>query len=149
MRYWLMKSEPSAYSWQQLRADKKTGWSGVRNHQAALNLKAMKKGDRAFFYHSNEGKEIVGICEITREAYPDPSDSTGRFVQVDVVPLEEFARPVTLAAIKQTPALTDIALVRLSRLSVQPVSAAHWKIICGMSKKSGEEKSDKRTNHSR
>ena len=84
MQYWLMKSEPSAYSWEQLNKDGKTNWSGVRNFQAAANLKAMKKGDHAFFYHSNEGLAVVGICEVVKEAYPDPSDKTGKFVQVDV-----------------------------------------------------------------
>lgn len=132
MAYWLLKSEPSAYSWDQLVKDKRTNWSGVRNFQAAANLKAMKKGDRAFFYHSGEGKEIVGVAEIVKEAYPDTTDKTGRFVMVDVVPVEPVKTPVSLAAIKATPALKNMALVRLSRLSVSPVSAEEWRIVAKM-----------------
>ena len=132
MQYWLMKSEPSAYSWEQLNKDGKTNWSGVRNFQAAANLKAMKKGDHAFFYHSNEGLAVVGICEVTKEAYPDPSDKTGKFVQVDVKPVAPMKQPVTMAEIKATPALSDMVLVKNSRLSVQPVTAAQWKAVCKM-----------------
>ena len=132
MAYWLLKSEPSAYSWDQLVKDKRTNWSGVRNFQAAANLKAMKKGDRAFFYHSGEGKEIVGVAEIVKEAYPDTTDKSGRFVMVDVVPVEPVKTPVSLAAIKATPALKNMPLVRLSRLSVSPVSAEEWRIIAKM-----------------
>jgi predicted RNA-binding protein with PUA-like domain len=132
MRYWLLKSEPSAYSWDQLVKDGRTNWSGVRNFQAASNLKAMKNGDRAFFYHSNEGLEIVGIVEIVKEAYPDPSDKQGRFVMVDVRPLQPAKKPVTLAAIKAEPKLADLALVRQSRLSVVPVAAEEWRLICKM-----------------
>jgi predicted RNA-binding protein with PUA-like domain len=132
MRYWLLKSEPSAYSWQQLVKDGRTEWSGVRNHQAAANLKAMTRGDHAFFYHSGEGKEIVGIAEIAKEAYPDPSDKEGRFVMVDVKPVEPVKAPVTLAAIKAEKQLADFALVRQSRLSVVPVSAAEWRLLCKM-----------------
>src|ERR1700759_3186280 len=108
MQYWLMKSEPSAYSWEQLNKDGKTNWSGVRNFQAAANLKAMKKGDHAFFYHSNEGLAVVGICEIVKEAYPDPSDKTGKFVQVDVKPVAPLKQAVTMAEIKATPGLSDM-----------------------------------------
>ena len=132
MRYWLLKSEPSAYSWDQLVKDGGTHWSGVRNFQAAANLKAKKKGDRAFFYHSNEGLAIVGIVEITKEAYPDPSDKEGRFVMVDVKPVVPVKTPVTLAEIRVEKKLADIALVRQSRLSVQPVSAPEWQTICKM-----------------
>lgn len=132
MRHWLLKSEPSAYSWEQLLKDGRTEWSGVRNHQAAANLKAMTRGDRAFFYHSGEGKEIVGIAEIVKEAYPDPSDKEGRFVMVDVKPVEPVKAPVTLAAIKAERQLADFALVRQSRLSVVPVSAEEWRLICKM-----------------
>jgi predicted RNA-binding protein with PUA-like domain len=132
MRYWLLKSEPSAYSWDRLVKDGRTEWSGVRNFQAAANLKAMAVGDRAFFYHSNEGKEIVGIAEIAREAYPDPSDKDGRFVMVDVKPVAPVKTPVTLAAIKAEKTLQDLLLVRQSRLSVVPVSAAEWRQICKM-----------------
>jgi len=132
MRHWLLKSEPSAYSWEQLLKDGRTEWSGVRNHQAAANLKAMKRGDHAFFYHSGEGKEIVGIAEIVKEAYPDPSDKEGRFVMVDVKPVEPVKTPVTLAAIKAEKQLADFALVRQSRLSVVPVSAEEWRLVCKM-----------------
>jgi predicted RNA-binding protein with PUA-like domain len=132
MQYWLMKSEPSAYSWEQLNKDGKTNWSGVRNFQAAANLKAMKQGDHAFFYHSNEGLSVVGICEIVKEAYPDPSDKTGKFVQVDVKPVAPMKQPVTMAEIKATPSLSDMVLVKNSRLSVQPVTAVQWKAVCKM-----------------
>ena len=132
MAYWLLKSEPSAYSWDQLVKDKRTNWSGVRNFQAAANLKAMKKGDRAFFYHSGEGKDIVGVAEIVKEAYPDTTDKSGRFVMVDLIPIEPVKTPVSLAAIKATPALKSMPLVRLSRLSVSPVSAEEWRTIAKM-----------------
>ena len=132
MNYWLMKSEPSAYSWDQLVKDGKTNWSGVRNYQAANNLKAMKKGDHAFFYHSNEGLAVVGICEIVKEYYPDPSDTAGKFGMVDVKPLSPMKQSVTMAEIKATPALKDMVLVKNSRLSVQPVTAAEWKAVCKM-----------------
>src|SRR5262249_49155435 len=132
MAYWLLKSEPSAYSWDQLVKDKRTNWSGVRNFQVAANLKAMKKGDRAFFYHSGESKEIIGGSEIVKEAYPDPSDAKGKFVQVDVIPVEPMKTPVTLATIKGTPALKSMKLVKLSRLSVSPVSADEWRTIAKM-----------------
>ncbi|HEV3175130.1 MAG TPA: EVE domain-containing protein [Stellaceae bacterium] len=132
MAYWLLKTEPSAYSWDQLVKDKRTNWTGVRNFQAAANLKAMKKGDRAFFYHSGEGKEIVGVAEIVKEAYPDTTDKSGRFVMVDLVPVEPVKTPVSLATVKATPALKNMSLVRLSRLSVSPVSADEWRIIAKM-----------------
>lgn len=132
MNYWLLKSEPFKYSWSRLVEDGRTHWDGVRNYQAANNLKAMKVGDRAFFYHSNEGLEIVGVAEILREAYPDPSDESGRFVMVDIAPLFPVPHPVTLQAIKAEPRLVDLALVRQSRLSVVPVSAAEWKVLLGM-----------------
>lgn len=130
MAYWLMKSEPAAYSWQQLQKDKRTSWSGVRNFQARNNLQAMKKGDQAFFYHSNDGKEIVGIVEIVKEAYPDPSDESGKFVMVDVKPVKALKTPVTLAALKADKRFAELALLRASRLSVGPVSEVHWKEIC-------------------
>jgi predicted RNA-binding protein with PUA-like domain len=132
MAYWLVKSEPFKYSWSQMVADGRTHWDGVRNYQAANNLKAMQIGDRAFFYHSNEGKEIVGVVEIARTAYPDPGDETGRFVMVDVKPLLPVPTPVTLAAIKADPRLADFALVRQSRLSVVPVRDAEWAMLCAM-----------------
>jgi predicted RNA-binding protein with PUA-like domain len=132
MPHWLLKSEPLKYSWEKLVRDKRTHWDGVRNFQAAANLRAMKKGDRAFFYHSNEGLEIVGICEIAKPAYPDPSDQTGKFVMVDITPVAPVPRPVTLQAIKADARLKDFALVRQSRLSVVPVSDGEWKLLCEM-----------------
>ncbi|MDP1752509.1 MAG: EVE domain-containing protein [Reyranella sp.] len=133
MAHWLIKSEPSAYSWSQFVKDKKTSWTGVRNAQAAINLKAMKPGDRCFFYHSNEGKEIVGIAEIAKAAYPDPTDKDGKAVTVDVKAVEPVKKPVTLAAIKADPRLKDFGLVRQSRLSVVPVNDAQWALILKMS----------------
>jgi len=132
MAFWLMKSEPFKYSWEQLQKDGRTYWDGVRNHQAANNLKAMKVGDEAFFYHSNEGLAVVGICEIVKEAYPDPSDPKGRFIMVDVVPVKAVPEPVTLKAIKAEPALSEMALVKQSRLSVSPVRNDEWALICRM-----------------
>ena len=132
MAYWLLKSEPSAYSWDRLVEDGRTSWTGVRNHQAANNLKAMKRGDRGFFYHSNEGLAIVGVVEIVREAYPDPGDASGRFVTVDVAPLMAARTPVSLAAIKATPALGQLGLVRQSRLSVSPVTPQEWRTLTKM-----------------
>ena len=133
MAHWLIKSEPSAYSWQQFVKDKKTSWTGVRNAQAAINLKGMKPGDRCFFYHSNEGKEIVGIAEVAKAAYPDPTDKDGKAVTVDVKAVEPVKKPLTLAAIKADPRLKDFGLVRQSRLSVVPVSDEQWKLILKMS----------------
>lgn len=130
MNYWLVKSEPDAFSWDQQVANKVEPWTGVRNHQAKNNLKAMKKGDLAFFYHSNTGKEIVGIVKVAREAYPDPTAETGDWVCVDMQALKPFVTPVSLATIKADANFQDLALVRLSRLSVAPVSAAHWRMIC-------------------
>jgi len=134
MHYWLFKSEPTTWSWdEQVKAGVKgTHWNGVRNHLAKQNMMKMKKGDLGFFYHSNEGKEIVGIVEVIREYYPDDSDPTGRFVMVDVKAVQPLKNPVTLAAVKAEPALAHMALVTSMRLSVQPVTAAEWKIICGM-----------------
>jgi predicted RNA-binding protein with PUA-like domain len=129
--YWLVKSEPDAFSWDQQVANGVEPWTGVRNHSAKLNLAAMKLGDQAFFYHSNIGKEIVGIVEVVREAYPDPSAEPGQpWVCVDMKAVKPMPQPVTLADIKADPALADLALVRLSRLSVAPVSAEHWALIC-------------------
>ena len=130
MQYWLMKSEPDVYAWDRLVKEGRGHWDGVRNATAANNLRAMKTGDRAFFYHSNIGKEIVGVMEIAREAYPDKTDDTGRWVMVDVVPVAPAKAPVTLAQIKADKRFADLALVKFSRLSVQPVSAAHWKALC-------------------
>ena len=132
MQYWLVKSEPSSYSWDQMVADGHTHWSGVRNNQAALNLKAMKRGDRAFFYHSGDERSVVGVIEIIKEAYPDPSDPAGRFVMVDVKALMPVKTPVTLTAIKAEPELRSMTLVRQSRLSVVSVAAAEWRVIAKM-----------------
>lgn len=133
MAHWLLKSEPSSYSWAQLVKDKHTSWTGVRNPQAQANLKSMKAGDRAFFYHSGEGKEIVGVAEITKTAYPDPTDKAGKSVTVDIKAVEPVKQAVTLAAIKADAMFKDFKLVRQSRLSVVPVSDEHWKLITKMS----------------
>jgi predicted RNA-binding protein with PUA-like domain len=127
--HWLVKSEPDAFSWDQQVKNGTEAWTGVRNHQASSFLKAMKKGDLAFFYHSNEGKEIVGVVRVVREAYQDPTDDTGRWVCVDVQAVSPVPKPVTLATIKTEPKLEGIALVRQSRLSVMPISDAHWAVI--------------------
>jgi len=132
MAHWLVKSEPDAFSWAEQVKNKVEPWTGVRNALAAKNLSAMAKGDRAFFYHSNVGKEIVGIVEVVRTAYPDPTDGTGRWVCVDMKAIKPLKTPVTLAAIKSDPRFADMALVRQSRLSVSPVSDEHWAMICEM-----------------
>ena len=134
MSYWLVKSEPEAWSWQQQveAGAKGTAWTGVRNHTAKQNLMKMKKGDRAFFYHSGVGKEIVGVAEVTREHFPDPTDKSKMFVAVDLKAVAPMPTPVTLAAIKAEPKLGDLALVRQSRLSVVPVAAEEWRVICKM-----------------
>jgi predicted RNA-binding protein with PUA-like domain len=135
MAHWLIKSEPEVWSWeQQVKAGAKgTFWNGVRNHQAKLNLMKMKKGDTCFFYHSNEGKEIVGIAEVIKEAYPDPTAEPGEpWVVVDVKAVKPLKRPVTLVDIKAEPKLADMALVKSSRLSVQPVTGAEWTLVCKM-----------------
>jgi predicted RNA-binding protein with PUA-like domain len=126
MAHWLVKSEPSAYSWANMVADKRTHWNGVRNFQAANNLKAMKVGDSCFFYHSNEERAVVGVVEVAKTFYPDPSDPTGKFVMVDLKAGKPLKRPVTLAQIKADPELATIALVRQSRLSVMPIDAKAW-----------------------
>jgi predicted RNA-binding protein with PUA-like domain len=130
MNYWLVKSEPDAFSWDQQVANGTEPWTGVRNHTAKNNLKAMALGDRAFFYHSNTGKEIVGVVEVVRAAYPDPTAATGDWVCVDMRAVGRMPQPVTLVAIKADKVLADLALIRQSRLSVQPVSAGHWRHIC-------------------
>ena len=129
MAYWLLKSEPFKYSWEQLEKDKKTFWDGVRNYAARNNLRAMKKGDLAFFYHSNEGLAIVGIVKIVKEAYQDPTTEEEAWVAVDVAPVKKLKHEVTLAQIKANKKLQNIALVKLSRLSVQPVTTEEWNII--------------------
>lgn len=128
MAYWLIKSEPFKYSWEQFEKDGKTHWDGVRNYAARLNLRAMKAGDLAFFYHSNEGKEIVGIAKIITEAYQDPT-TTDDWSVVDVAPVRKLNKPVTLAEIKNEQSLSQMALMRLSRLSVQPVKEEEWEIV--------------------
>ncbi|HEX9460965.1 MAG TPA: EVE domain-containing protein [Alphaproteobacteria bacterium] len=132
MNYWLMKSEPDTYSWSKLVTEKRGRWDGVRNPIAARNLKRMKVGDKVFFYHSNIGKEIVGVMEVVREHYPDPSDDTGKWVAVDVKPDKPVKTPVTLAAVKAEPRLAEMALARYARLSVQPVTPEEWKLVCRM-----------------
>ena len=134
MNYWLVKSEPSSWYWDQQveKGAKGEAWTGVRNFTARQNLVNMKNGDRAFFYHSNEGKEIVGVVEVVREAYPDPTAEKGDWVSVDMKAVAPMPKPVTLAAIKADPEFADLALVRLSRLSVVPVSKPHWNRICRM-----------------
>jgi predicted RNA-binding protein with PUA-like domain len=130
MAYWLLKSEPAAYGWPQMVKDKKTGWSGVRNHQAANNMKAMSPGDECFFYHSNDGKEIVGVVKVAKAYHPDPSDETGKFGMVEVAAEKPLKKPVTLMEIKSHPKLKEMVFARQSRLSVSPVTAEEWKIIC-------------------
>lgn len=131
MKYWLMKSEPDVYPWSKLVADRRGTWDGVRNHTAKLNLMAMKEGDRAFFYHSNIGKAVVGTMEIVRAAYPDPTAEPGEpWVVVDVAPLAAAKTPLALADIKGIRELSEMALLKFSRLSVQPVTAAEWKTVC-------------------
>jgi predicted RNA-binding protein with PUA-like domain len=129
--YWLVKSEPAAWSWEQMVASgaEGTGWTGVRNHLAKQQMMAMKLGDLAFFYHSNVGKEIVGIVEVTKTFHPDPTDASGKFGMVDVRAVEPLKRPVTLEEIKADPRFAEMALVKMSRLSVQPVSAEDWRAI--------------------
>ena len=133
-RYWLMKSEPDAYGWDDLVAEGEGTWDGVRNHRAANNLRAMKVGDQAFFYHSNIGLEIVGIAEISQAGLTDPSDPEGKWAAVKVKPVKKLARPVTLKEIKATPALAEMELVKLSRLSVAEVRPDEWKLILSMAK---------------
>lgn len=132
MARWLVKSEPFKYSWDRMVADGVTHWDGVRNHQASNNLKAMKVGDRVFFYHSNEGLEVVGVVEVAREYYPDPSDPAGRFDMVDLRAVMPVKTPVTLKTMKADPLLQGMALVRQSRLSVCPVTDEEWAHVCSL-----------------
>jgi predicted RNA-binding protein with PUA-like domain len=133
-QFWLVKSEPSAYSWANLVADGKTAWTGVRNYTARNNLRAMRKGDAVFFYHSVVGKEIVGIAKVVREAYPDPTAKEGDWSAVDLAPDKPLPKPVTLDEIKRNSKLKEMALLRLSRLSVQPVTSAQFDEIARMAK---------------
>jgi predicted RNA-binding protein with PUA-like domain len=134
MTHWLLKTEPDVFSWddQVKRGAKGEPWTGVRNHTAKRNLKEMKTGDRGFFYHTGDERQVVGVVEVIREAYPDPTDESHMFVAVDVKAVAPVPKPVTLAAIKAEPRLADMLLVRQSRLSVMPVSDAEWKIVCQM-----------------
>jgi predicted RNA-binding protein with PUA-like domain len=133
MAYWLIKSEPFKYSWDQFVADGSTFWDGVRNYAARNNLRSMKKGDLAFFYHSNEGLEIVGIAKVVKESYQDPTTDETAWLVVDFKPYTKLKKSVTLAAIKATPSLANMALIRLGRLSVQPVLDEEWETIMAMS----------------
>ena len=132
MAYWLMKSEPFKYSWEQLLKDKKTFWDGVRNYAARNNLKAMKKGEEVFFYHSNEGLEIVGIAKVIKEFYQDPTTDEEAWVVVDLAPVRKLKKPVTLAQIKATKSLANMAILKLGRLSVTPVTAEEWEEILSL-----------------
>jgi predicted RNA-binding protein with PUA-like domain len=134
MAYWLMKTEPEEFSWddQVKRGAKGEAWTGVRNFIARGNLKAMKKGERAFFYHTGDEKQVVGVVEVIRESYRDPTDEKGVFVAVDVAAVKPMPKPVTLAAVKAEPRLKDMALAKYPRLSVQPVTAQEWKLVCAM-----------------
>jgi len=129
MAYWLVKSEPDAYSWQQLVKDKETSWDGVRNYAARGHLKNMKKGDEVFYYHSNEGTDIVGIAKVAKEFYQDPTTDDERWVSVMLKPVRAIKKPVSLAQIKDDKRLQNMALVRIGRLSVQPVTEEEWNII--------------------
>ena len=133
MNYWLLKSEPSTWSWDDQVKKNVDHWDGVRNYQAQNNMKQMKIGDHAFFYHSVKEKQIVGIVEVVKEFYPDPTDESGRFIVVDIQPVQKVPHPVTLAQIKGHPELQTLALIRQSRLSVMPIDAKSWEIICKMS----------------
>jgi predicted RNA-binding protein with PUA-like domain len=129
MNYWLVKSEPSTYGWEQFVKDKKTTWDGVRNYSARIHLRAMKKGDEVFFYHSNEGMEIVGIAKVDKEAYQDPTTEDTNWVSVDLKPYKKLKTPVSLGHIKSDKRLKEMALVRIGRLSVQPVTEKEWKTV--------------------
>jgi predicted RNA-binding protein with PUA-like domain len=137
MSYWLVKSEPSVYSWDQFVKDGKTSWTGVRNYAARLHLNAMKKNDEVFYYHSNEGLDIVGIAKVIKEAYPDNTTDDPRWVTVDLKPVRKLKKPVSMNDIKKEKKLQEMALIRISRLSVQPVSEEEWNIIMKMA---GERK---------
>ena len=132
MNHWLVKSEPGCWSWDDHVAKGGEPWDGVRNFQAAKYMKAMSIGDTAFFYHSQKEKACVGLLEVVREAYPDPTDETGRFVCVDFKACQPLVQPVTLKQIKEDPRLSGIALIKQSRLSVMPIEQDHWDLICAM-----------------
>lgn len=132
MAYWLVKSEPSVYGWEQLEKDKRTSWDGVRNYAARNHLRSMKKGDLVLFYHSNEGLAIVGIATVAKEAYQDPTTQEAAWVTVDLQPYKKLKNPVSLDRIKKEKRLAGMALVRIGRLSVQPVTGEEWKVIMEM-----------------
>lgn len=132
MAHWLVKSEPDVYSWDQFEKDKETVWSGVRNYAARIHLKAMKKGEEVLYYHSNKGTEIVGIAKVKKEHYQDPTTEDEAWVAVDLEPVRRLKKTVSLAAIKENKRLADMALVRLGRLSVQPVTDKEWNIVMGL-----------------
>jgi predicted RNA-binding protein with PUA-like domain len=132
MNYWLVKSEPETYSWDAFVKDKRTAWTGVRNYQARNNLRAMKRGDLVFFYHSGEGKNVVGLARVDKEAYPDPTAQEGDWSCVDLVPVKPLAKPVALAQIKADKSLADIQLIRLSRISVTSVGETHFKRVLAL-----------------
>lgn len=133
MAYWLVKSEPSVYSWDQLVNEKQTCWSGIRNYAARLHMRNMKKGDEVFFYHSNEGTDIVGIAKVVKEHYPDPTTNDERWEAVDIAAVKKLKNPVSLEQIKKEKSLSNMALVRISRLSLQPVTADEWETILKLS----------------
>jgi predicted RNA-binding protein with PUA-like domain len=132
MNYWLVKSEPSVYSWEQLKKDKKTFWNGVRNYAARNNMRDMKKDDEVLYYHSNEGMEIVGIAKVVKESYQDPTTEDKNWVVVDIKPVKKLNTPVTLAQVKKEPGLANMELVKNSRLSVQKVTEEEWELIMKM-----------------
>ena len=129
MSYWLVKSEPGKYSWQQLLRESRTCWDGVRNYQARNNLRAMKKGDTVLFYHSNEGLEVVGVAQVVKEAYPDPTTDDPRWVAVDIEPVETLAAPVSLRDMKRDKRLQNLALIKQSQLSVVPLTKEEFEVI--------------------
>jgi predicted RNA-binding protein with PUA-like domain len=139
MRFWMVKQEPSAYSWNQFVQDGRTAWTGVRNYQARIHLRAMRTGDRVLFYHSVVGKEVVGLAEVAREAYPDPTAEDGEWVCVDLVPVEPLGRPVPLAEIKAAPALADLPLLKQSRLSVMPLTSDHFSKLLTLGQSSSKK----------
>ncbi|HMH23076.1 MAG TPA: EVE domain-containing protein [Puia sp.] len=132
MAYWLVKSEPSVYGYEQLEKEKQTAWTGVRNYAARINLRGMKKGDEVLYYHSNEGMEIVAIAKVSKEAYQDPTTDNEAWVAVDLKPFKKLRKPVSLAQLKADKRLTDMDLVRLGRLSVQTVKEKEWAIVMEM-----------------
>lgn len=133
MNYWLIKSEPVKYSWDQFEKDKETFWDGVRNYQARNNLRSMKKGDLAFWYHSNEGMEIVGVAKVVKEAYQDPTTEDLAWLVVNFKPVKKLKNPVSLITIKADKRLSNMALIKNSRLSVQPVTADEWEMVLALS----------------